>query len=229
MNENEKKLTTRLSLENLAAELKKKFTSQETELAKAFKSLKVEGNTVSFYTTADKSGTAAATLDFPAEAFLDQNKTKFVDSFAWSEETYPGSVNPNMEGKPVFVLAVAGKTGADSVQYSFVNMATLVDTYKPKTEGKDASTTVEIAGYEVEVKVNISAAEGNQLQLKGDGLYVGAPKVAGATGGNLAGLAADGSLTDSGVAGGEVLTKADISDFTPEEIAAMLNTTSTGE
>ncbi len=143
-----KNITTRTTIENLAAELKKKFgatstrlSTVETAASAAFKSLKVEGNTVSFYTSTDKSGAAAATLDFPTEMFLDQSKTQFVDNFVWAEAAYPGSVNPNMDGKPVFVLAVKGDT---ETSYSFVNMATLVDTYKAKAEGKDASTTINI-------------------------------------------------------------------------------------
>ena len=51
-------------------------------------------------------------------------------------------------------------------------MAALVDTYAAKTEGKDASTTVEISGYEVEVKVNLSKEANNALVLKDDGLFV---------------------------------------------------------
>lgn len=245
-----KNITTRTTIENLAAELKTKFAATNTRISAvetsanaAFKSLKVDGNTVSFYTSADKTGTAAATLDFPAEMFLDQTKTAFVQKFAWSEVSYPGSTDPGLNNKPVMVLAVKGD--GDSVTYSFLNMAALVDTYVAKTEGKDASTTITISGYEVEVKVNISAEEGNQLQMKADGLYVPAPaavdlsgkadKVSGATAGNLAGLDANGNLTDSGkkasdfvekvlVDGMEdaVLHESDISDYTADEIAAML-------
>lgn len=218
-----KNLTTRTTIENLAAELKKKFAATETQIALAFKSGKVDGNTVSFYTSADKSGAPAFTLDFPTEMFLDQTKTVFVPKFTFDGETYPGATNPNLDNKPVMVLAVKGD--GEDVTYSFLNMAALVDTYTAKAEGKDASTTIEISGYEVEVKVNISAAEGNILQLKGDGLYVPSTtiKVEGAAEGNLASFGANGSLTDSGVAVENVITSADISDYTAEEIAAMLN------
>lgn len=201
------KHTTLSQLKKLALRTKGELTALEEQISglsdSAFKSLKVTGNKVEFFTTEAATGTAAASFDFPAEAFLDQNKTQFVDSFAWSETAYPGSVNPNMDGKPVFVLAVAGKTAADSVSYSFVNMATLVDTYKAKATGKDSSTTITIAGYEVEVAVNISSEAGNLLVKKDDGLYVGsdakkADKVTGATAGNLAGLDASGNMTDSG-------------------------------
>ena len=85
---------------------------------------------------------------------LDQAETAFVPKFTWSLETYPGTEDPNLNGKPVMVLAVKGSDG--SVTYSFMGMAALVDTYKAKVESKDASTTVTIAGYEVDVKVNIS-------------------------------------------------------------------------
>ena len=105
------------------------------------------------------------------------------------------------------VLAVKGEN-PDSCTYSFLSMAALVDTYKAKATGKDASTTVTIAGYEVDVKVNVSAAAGNALVLKDDGLYVPTPeevdisgkadKVTGATTGNFAALDGEGNLTDSG-------------------------------
>ena len=64
------------------------------------------------------------------------------------------------------VLAVKGEN-PDSCTYSFLNMAALVDTYAAKTTGKDASTTVTIAGYEVDVKVNVSAAVGQRPDSEG--------------------------------------------------------------
>lgn len=230
-----KNITTKTTIQNLAAELKKKFAAAESGIAAAFKSGKVEGNTVSFYTSADKSGTPVFTMDFPVDMVLDQAKTAFVDKFTFSAETYPGATDPNLDNKPVMVLAVKGD--GDAVSYSFLNMAKLVDTYKAKTDGKDASTTVTIEGYEVEVKVNISAAEGNILQLKDDGLFVPstAIKVEGAVEGNFTAFGANGSLTDSGKKPGDFVEKVmidgvedpvvhagDISDYTAEEIAALL-------
>lgn len=49
-----------------------------------------------------------------------------------------------------------------------------------------------------------------------------AEKVDGATAGHLAGLDANGNLTDSGIAADDVLTADDISDYTAQEIAEML-------
>ena len=120
---------------------------------------------------ADKSGDAAFTFDFPKELFLDQVKTTFVPKFAFSAETYPDATDPKLAGKPVMVLAVKGQN-PDSCTYSFLDMSALVDTYKAKATGKDASTTITVSGYEIEVKVNVSAAAGNALSLKADGLYV---------------------------------------------------------
>ena len=201
------KLAKLAALKALAEKVKSDYATKadlkkaSDSAAVAFKSGKVDGNTVSLYTSEDKSGTAAFTFDFPTEMFLDQTKTEFVTKFKWAEATYPGSANPSLDGKPVMVLAVKGEN-PDSVAYSFLNMAALVDTYKAKATGKDASTTVTIAGYEVDVKVNVSAAAGNALVLKDDGLYVDisgkADKVKNATAGNFAALDESGNLTDSG-------------------------------
>lgn len=189
------------ALKALAAKTKAEIDNINTDVSKAIKSLGVSGNTVSFYTSADKSGDAAFTFDFPKELFLDQAKTTFVPKFAFSTETYPGATDPKLAGKPVMVLAVKGQN-PDSCTYSFLDMSALVDTYKAKATGKDTSTTITVSGYEIEVKVNVSAAAGNALSLKADGLYVDisgkADKVKNATSGNFAALDANGNLTDSG-------------------------------
>ena len=211
-----KKLVKLGALKEMGQRLKTDVDAAAALAASAFHSGKVEGNTVSLYTSTDKSGDAAFTFDFPTEMFLDQTKTEFVGKFKWAEATYPGSTDPKLDGKPVMVLAVKGENPA-SVTYSFLNMAALVDTYAAKTTGKDASTTVEISGYEVEVKVNLSKEANNALELKDDGLYVGktdtsgkADKVAGATEGNFAALDANGNLTDSGKKSADFVATTDI-------------------
>lgn len=175
MNYDTNHLASLKHLKTLAEKIKSTLEPVSASANAALKSVKAEGNTVHFYTSADQSGNPAFSFDFPAELFLDQAKTVFAGSFAWSEEKYPGSADPGLEGMPVMVLAVKGEGG--SVAYSFLDMAALVDTYKAKTDGKDASTTVSVSGYEIDVRVNVSAAEGNQLQARGDGLYVPAPAV----------------------------------------------------
>ena len=200
------KLVKLSSLKALAEKVNTELTPVKAAATAAFKSGKVEGNKVKIFTTTDKTGAAAFEFDFPVEMVLDQAKTAFVPKFTWSLETYPGTEDPNLNGKPVMVLAVKGSDG--SVTYSFMGMAALVDTYKAKVESKDASTTVTIAGYEVDVKVNISKEPNNVLEARADGLYVPKPnetdisgkadKVKSAVNGNFAGLDASGNLTDSG-------------------------------
>lgn len=197
------KLVKLASLKALAEKVNTELTPVKAAATAAFKSGKVEGNKVKLFTSTDKTGTAAFEFDFPVEMVLDQAKTAFVPKFTWSLETYPGSEDPGLNGKPVMVLAVKGSDG--SVNYSFMGMAALVDTYKAKVEGKDASTTVTIAGYEVDVKVNVSKEPNNVLEARADGLYVPktdisgkADKVQPAVDGNFAGLDASGNLTDSG-------------------------------
>ena len=153
----------------------------------------------------------------PEEFFLDQAKTVFVDNFAWSNTTYPGSTNPNLDGKPVLVLAVKNPDGS-TINYSFLNMLALVDTY---TAG-DASVVVSART----VAAQLSAVSGNVLELKADGLFVPsssaeigakADKVTSATNGNVAGLDANGNITDSGVAASAILTSASVATSTEFE------------
>ena len=147
-----KQISTKTTIRNLTAEIKKTFvkkdafTPVEAAANAAIKALKVTGNTVNFYTNTGMTGAAAFSMDFPTEMFLDQTKTAFVGKFKFSDTTYPGATDPKLDGKPVMVLAVKGEN-PDSCTYSFLNMAALVDTYKAKATGKDASTTVTIAGY----------------------------------------------------------------------------------
>lgn len=185
------------ALQALAQRTKTELTALDTKFASAFRSMSVSGNTVSFFTSTDASGTAAASFNFPEEIFLDQVRTQFVSDFTWSNATYPGSTDPNLDGKPVFVLAVKGDaTTNPTLTYSFINVEYLVDTYTA------ADNSINISGYNVNVK--ISAAANNAITLQSDGLHVDisgkTDKVANATNGNFAGLDANGNLTDSGVA-----------------------------
>jgi len=116
-----------------------------TESAKAVKYLSVSGNTISFWKDENHTGTADFTVDFPVEYFLDQTKTTFVQSFAFetnSTSNYPGATDPNLEGKPVMVLAVKGTD--NSVNYSFVDLTALVDTPDIATDNEFDEMLIEI-------------------------------------------------------------------------------------
>ena len=117
-----KQISTKTTIRNLTAEIKKTFvkknafTPVQTAANAAIKSLGVDGNTVNFYTSTDKSGTAAFSVDFPSELFLDQTKTTFAAKFKFDAATYPGATDPKLDGKPVMVLAVKGEIGREPRQ-----------------------------------------------------------------------------------------------------------------
>lgn len=115
--------------------------------AAAIKAAEYVDNTIKLYNTADKRGEPSAVLNLPEEMFLDQAKTAFEPDFRFGSDKYGiGAVNPNLEGKPVLVLAVKGD---DGVKYSFVSL--------------------EVLGAKV------SAEAGNALIMKSDGFYVPEP------------------------------------------------------
>ena len=189
--------------------------------------------------TKTKAAISAAIADLPTEMFLDQAKTTFVPSFAFSAETYSGATNPNLEGKPVLVLTVNGinnSTKTETFTYSFLDVSTLVNTYTAKAGA--SAQILNIAGYEIEVKfdntltssanglgVAVSAVANNAITKQSDGLHVDisgkADKVASATAVHVAGLDANGNPTDTGIVATNVLTKADVA--TDAEVEEALN------
>ena len=208
-------------------ELKQTAQAFKLETDKAIKFVAVQGNTISLYTTEDGSGTATYTVDFPKDFLLDQAKTLFVPNFTFSAATYPGAVNPSLDGKPVMVLAVKGTTDVasgtanDTVNYSFMDMSALVDTYSVKAGTSEKILT--ISGYEIEFK--ISSEDNNAIIAKNDGIYVDisskADKPASANVDNVAVFDANKNPIDSGIAKDNIIQKSDIA--TPAEITAMLN------
>ena len=134
----------------------------------ALKGVKSDGNTIQFYTDQAMEGAATFTIDLPEEYFLDQTKTVFVENFTWSEETYPGSTNPELDGKPVLVLAVKSQDGSE-VTYSFINLEKMIDVY---TGGQTQTATIAVSGNEITATVRVSATAGNQIVTNEDGLFV---------------------------------------------------------
>lgn len=136
-------------------------------------------NTLLFYKKPNATITDIAdfTINLPAEQFLDQANTTLVNSFIWSEETYPNSINPNLDGQPVLVLAVKGDT---EISYSFVSMNELVKIYKASTVVSTVTLTINDATNTISGEVNISADEGNLLKVGTDGgLYAKATDITG--------------------------------------------------
>lgn len=207
--------------------LSQKIQNASTASEDALKSVTIDDNTISFYTNAEHTGAAAFTVDLPAEYFLDQAQTKFVQNFAWSEETYPGSEDPSLNGKPVLVLAVKADDSS-SVTYSFLDMSALTDVYT----GEDGQTvTVAVSDFEISATVKVSQTAGNQIQTQADGLYVAATDVSGkmdlvasATAGHVATLTATGQAQDSGFTiGTSVPADAKFTDTTYEPATSSAN------
>ena len=161
--------TTYATMDNLQRVVDNFKVYIDTDKTLAFKSVNVKDNKINFYKNPSpvEDTVADATIDIPVEYFLDQSKTTFVQEFVWSDETYVGSTDPSLEGKPVLVLAVKGDD--DSVTYSFVNLESLIDVYKVEDT---ATVSMNIGeGNVITSEAKISEEEGNIITVKEDGLY----------------------------------------------------------
>lgn len=157
-------------------EINTKITDLTTELKRwvngdeslGIKTVLYTNSTLMFYKkpNATAADVADFTINLPVEQFLDQANTTFVNSFIWSEGTYPNSINPNLDGQPVLVLAIKGDA---EISYSFVSMNELVKIYKASTEISTITLTINDATNTISGKVNISADEGNLLKIGTDG------------------------------------------------------------
>lgn len=153
---------------DLDTTLGNKIDEIATAGGEALKGVKSDGNTIQFYTDRAMEGSATFTIDLPEEYFLDQTKTVFVEAFTWSAEAYPGSTNPELDGKPVLVLAVKSQDGSE-VTYSFINLEKMIDVY---TGGQTQTATIAVSGNEITATVRVSATAGNQIVTNEDGLFV---------------------------------------------------------
>ena len=153
---------------DLDTTLGNKIDEIATAGGEALKGVKSDGNTIQFYTDQAMEGSATFTIDLPEEYFLDQTKTVFVEAFTWSAETYPGSTNPELDGKPVLVLAVKSQDGSE-VTYSFINLEKMIDVY---TGDQTQTATIAVSGNEITATVRVSATAGNQIVTNEDGLFV---------------------------------------------------------
>lgn len=136
--------------------------------AESIKSAEFVDDTLKFYTSEDKSGEAVAEIVLPEETFLDGSKTELVSDFFWSSTKYPKSTNPELDGKPVLVLAVkSGRT----VRYSFISLGDVVK----RLVGVDTdSTSVDVLDNVVSLTIKVSELQDNCVVMRDDGLFVGA-------------------------------------------------------
>ena len=203
------------------AELKQTAQVFKVESDKAIKYIATSGNTISFFTTENGTSTAAFTVDFPTELFLDQTKTQFIPNFAFSAASYPGAQNPSLEGKPVLVFAVKNTTdrtsgtASNTFTYSFMDMSSLVDTYT--TAAGVSSQVLTINGYTI--TFNISQTAGNIIMSNSDGLYA-TNRLSSFTAGNIVTSDANGAPQDGSIPASTILVDGDVA--TTAEVTEML-------
>lgn len=89
--------------------------------------------------TSAKSAIDTAIANLPKEQFLDTTKTSYVYNFNFSVATYPGATDPNLNGRPVLILAMKNvdhtNNGAVTTSYVFIDLGTLADTGKADKVG----------------------------------------------------------------------------------------------
>ena len=195
-------LVTVGQVKTLATRIALRLTALENT---AIKSVKVVDNALKFYScvkAAIKADTVPVdSFDIPEEIYLSQTDTDIVQNFTWSTASYPGSTDPNLNGKTVLVLAVKGDDATNpTVKYSFVNMSSLISDFIPK---------------------DTLAGAGNLAMWQSDGTITNASiaaagvltTIAGSTADNVMIFGADGKVTDSGHA---IATDAEFVDMLDE-------------
>ena len=101
----------------------------EDKIDVAFRGAKFENNTLKLFSTTDTSTTPAFTCNFPAEMYLDTTRTVAVNNFTFNSSTYPGATDPNLDGKPVIVLAIKSLSNdglTQTTSYSFLDASALM-------------------------------------------------------------------------------------------------------
>ena len=222
------KLAKLSHVQDLANRVKSKIDALETLAGDSIKKVEVSGNTLNFYTdkTPAQGATPAYSIDFPAEMVLDQAQTTFVDSFVFSTATYgTATTNPNLDGKPVLVLAVKTTDAQNNVSlnYSFLNVEKLVDVYEVASD-TTSSRVLDITDNKITFKLSTDAD--NALETDASGLKVNisgkAARDTDAIENNIAKFDANGNPIDSGIAASEVVLSSTIA--TNAEAAEMLET-----
>lgn len=156
----------------ILAELK---TWIDTDKNIAIKKVVFNNNALLFYKNPNAVNTDKPQykIDLPVERFLDQTQTTLVPKFVWSEELYPNSTNPNLEEKPVFVLAVKGianaGNGTDTITYSFLNMETIIKQYQVSSNTSTINLVLDEDTNTLSGSVNVSGDANNSLSVGTDG------------------------------------------------------------
>lgn len=155
--------------EGLVAATKKIKEWADSEKSLAIKTILTKDNSILFFKkpNAEDGDTPTFKIDFPVEYFLDQANTTFVNSFSWSDVTYPNSTDPGLDTQPVLVLALKGDD--NSIKYSFVSLLSLVNIYKASAAASTVTVSIDNSTNIISAQVNISTDENNLLKTGSDG------------------------------------------------------------
>ena len=132
------------------------------------------------------------------ETALDNSKSAFISNFAFNAVAYPGANAPNLNGKPVLVLAVKTidhtNNNAETFSYLFLNLAPLIVDISGKADKATGATTNNLAMFD---------ANGNPVDSNIAKSNV-AIKASNPTAGHIPALDANGNAIDNGHAIGTV-------------------------
>ena len=129
----------------------------------AFQDISLNNGTVAFLNGA---GQIVKYFNLPEEIYLRTVGTTFSPNFSWSALAYPGSTNPNLNGKPVLVLHIKGDSSDNPYEdWGFCNLEDLIDLYVP------ANASIAITNNSI--AAGVSSISGNLLSVKADGLFAG--------------------------------------------------------
>ena len=156
------------NLDKLAALASEGINKAQNTANAGFKKIIQDGNTIKFYTDSDATlvDAAADSFDFAAESFLDQARTTFSTSFTFSTATFgTDTTNPNLDGKPVLILAVKTKDAQnnETLNYSFLNVESLVDIYGIATDTTSARVLT-MEGNRITFKLSTDADNARRMR-----------------------------------------------------------------
>ncbi|MBQ6909542.1 MAG: hypothetical protein IJP88_06135 [Synergistaceae bacterium] len=148
-------------------QLKKLAKRTKEELKSTIRTVRVDNNQIKFYNekNADSDKTPAFVVELTkSDVVSDQTKIDLIENFTFDPAVYDGAENPNLDGKNVLVLKNANG-------YEFISLTGFSEAIE--IAAGDSTKILELEDGEDtrKLKFNISASDGNALEIKDDGLY----------------------------------------------------------
>ena len=213
-----KNITTKLTIENLTAELKSTFAKKShlptkvSDLANDSNfqtETQVDNKISAALVGALKPSGSIAFADLPSlAAGVLNNMYNITDGFTTTADFVEGADKSYPAGTNVAII----NTGTDeSPVYKYDTYTGTFD-FSGFAEKVTGATAGHVAGLDANGNLTDSGVAADDIQQK----------VTGATSGNIASFNANGFVQDGNIPVNTILVEGDISDYTAEEIAAML-------